>query len=97
MEETLPRLTSKFLIFVSEQCDIWLFTVNDHRSIPILTYEKFPWFKKASVMDICKVKLLHGYHLYWPALDVDLELSSMENLENYPHPGRGDLSVKPSS
>jgi len=60
---------------------IWLL-VKDHEYF--LTYEKFPWFKKASVMDICKVKLLHGFHLFWPTLDVDLELSSLGNLENYP-------------
>jgi hypothetical protein len=45
---------------------------------------RFPWFKNATVADVCRVKLLHGYHLHWPALDVDLELSSFENLESYP-------------
>lgn len=49
-----------------------------------LPYEKFSWFKNAKITDLCKVRLLHGYHLYWPSLDVDLELSSLENLENYP-------------
>ena len=62
-------------------CGLWLL-VKDHEYF--LPYEKFPWFKKASVADLCKVKLLRGYHLYWPALDIDLELSALENLENYP-------------
>ena len=60
---------------------IWLLA-NDREYF--LTYQKFPWFKKASITDISKVKLLHGYHLYWPSLDVDLELSSFSNLESYP-------------
>jgi len=28
--------------------------------------------------------LLHGYHLYWPELDVDLEIDNLENPEKYP-------------
>ncbi|HXL73709.1 MAG TPA: DUF2442 domain-containing protein [bacterium] len=60
---------------------LWLL-VNDIEYF--LPSAKFPWFKKANIVDICKVKLLHGYHLYWPSLDVDLELSSLEHLEKYP-------------
>jgi len=29
-------------------------------------------------------QLLHGYHLYWPDLDVDLEIDNLENPEKYP-------------
>ncbi len=60
---------------------LWLL-VNDKEYF--LPSEKFPWFKKENIADVCKVKLLHGYHLYWPSLDVDLELSSLEHLEKYP-------------
>jgi len=28
--------------------------------------------------------LLHGFHLYWPDLDVDLEIDNLENPEKYP-------------
>jgi hypothetical protein len=59
----------------------WLLVTNREY---FLSYKKFPWFKKANIADVCKVKLLHGYHLHWPALDVDLELSSLEHLEKYP-------------
>ena len=37
-----------------------------------------------SVKEILNVKLLHGYHLYWPELDVDLEVDSLENPQQYP-------------
>jgi len=30
-----------------------------------------------------RVQLLHGYHLYWPELDVDLEIDNLENPEKY--------------
>jgi hypothetical protein len=43
-----------------------------------LPYEHFPWFRKASVDQILHVELLHGEHLYWPKLDVDLSIESLE-------------------
>jgi hypothetical protein len=49
-----------------------------------LAHEDFPWFKKAKVEDILNVELLHGVHLHWPALDVDLALDSLENPGKYP-------------
>jgi hypothetical protein len=33
---------------------------------------------------IQNVQLLHGYHLYWPELDVDLEIDNLENPGKYP-------------
>lgn len=50
-----------------------------------LSFKEFPWFKQANVAAVLNVKLLHGYHLYWPDLDVDLELGSIEYPEKYPH------------
>ncbi len=49
-----------------------------------LTFEKFPWFKNATVKSILNVQLLHQHDLHWPDLDVDLELDSIENHEKYP-------------
>lgn len=49
-----------------------------------LSYNDFPWFKEAKVKEILNVKLLHGYHLYWPELDVDLEVDSLDNPQHYP-------------
>ncbi|MCA9408776.1 MAG: DUF2442 domain-containing protein [Candidatus Omnitrophica bacterium] len=48
-----------------------------------LAYKDFPWFKKATLKQIQNVKLLHGHHLFWPELDVDLHLESLSNLEKY--------------
>ena len=50
----------------------------------LLPFTEFPWFAEAKVADIHTVELLHGTHLRWPALDVDLELSSLDNLIGYP-------------
>ena len=49
-----------------------------------LRYENYPYFKSQSISSVQNVKLLNGYHLYWPKLDVDLEIDNLENPEKYP-------------
>lgn len=49
-----------------------------------LDHKRFPWFRKARVIDILNVKLLTAEHLYWPDLDVDLHLESIKAPEHYP-------------
>lgn len=49
-----------------------------------LNYENFPYFKDQTINDIQNVQLLHGFHLYWPTLDIDLEIDNLENPEKYP-------------
>jgi len=49
-----------------------------------LAFEHFPWFKDASIASILNVELLHSMHLYWPDLDVDLEVDCLEHPEKYP-------------
>jgi len=60
---------------------IWLF-VNEKEYF--LNYKDFPYFKDQKISSIQNVQLLHGYHLYWPVLDVDLEIDNLENPEKYP-------------
>jgi hypothetical protein len=49
-----------------------------------LPYQDFPWFRNATVAQIINVELLHGEHLYWPDLDVDLSLDSLAHPESFP-------------
>ncbi|NOZ70123.1 MAG: DUF2442 domain-containing protein [Deferribacteres bacterium] len=49
-----------------------------------LPYKEYPWFKDATIASITNVKLIHGHHLYWPDLDVDLSTDILENPERYP-------------
>jgi len=49
-----------------------------------LPYKDFPWFKEAKIKEILNVQLLHGHHLHWPELDVDLEIDSLDNPQSYP-------------
>jgi len=60
---------------------IWLLAKDKEYFIK---YKDYPYFKSQPVQSIQNVKLLHGFHLYWPELDVDLEIDNLENPEKYP-------------
>lgn len=60
---------------------LWLCVQDKEYFLP---YSEFPWFKEAKVKEILNVQLLHGHHLYWPELDVDLELDCLGNPQSYP-------------
>jgi hypothetical protein len=49
-----------------------------------LPFEKFPWFKSSSIDEIHHIQLLHNTHLYWPSLDIDLDIDSIEDTDKYP-------------
>lgn len=49
-----------------------------------LSYDKYPWFKKAAVDDVFNVRLLSRGRIRWEALDVDLSLSMIISPETYP-------------
>ena len=60
---------------------IWLFVQGKEY---FLAYTGYPWFKEAKLAEIYNLKLLHGTHLHWPDLDIDLELESLQQPEKYP-------------
>lgn len=60
---------------------IWLFVEGKEY---FLSYQDYPYFKDQTLNSIHNVQLLHGHHLYWPELDVDLEIDNLENPEKYP-------------
>lgn len=49
-----------------------------------LAHADYPWFKESKLAAIYNLKLLHGTHLHWPDLDVDLELESLRQPGKYP-------------
>jgi hypothetical protein len=59
-----------------------------------LPYEQFPWFKEATIREVLHVKLLHGRHLYWPDLDVDLSVESLRQPDQFPLVSRGKVRRK---
>ena len=49
-----------------------------------LNYQDYPYFKNQTIKSIQHVRLSHGFHLYWPELDIDLEIDNLEHPEKYP-------------
>ncbi len=59
----------------------WL--VLDEREL-FVPFKQFPWFRAATIGQLLNVQLPHKHHLYWPDLDVDLAVDSIEHPERYP-------------
>ena len=59
----------------------WLFVGDREIFVP---FKDFPWFRDASVRQIVNVQLPSSHHLYWPDLDIDLAVDSIEHPEKYP-------------
>lgn len=59
----------------------WLFVGERELFVP---FKEFPWFREASVREITNVQLPSPHHLYWPDLDIDLAVESIEHPEKYP-------------
>jgi len=49
-----------------------------------MPFTEYPWFKNANISQIMNVQLLSQNHLYWPQLDVDLDVDCLENPQQYP-------------
>jgi hypothetical protein len=60
---------------------IWL--LLDDREL-FLPFTEFPWFEQATVAAIHQVARPQPDHLYWPQLDVDLTVESIEHPDRYP-------------
>lgn len=60
---------------------IWLLVAKKKL---FLSFGAFPWFRNAPVSAIQNVKPLNAHHLYWPDLDVDLTVESIEHPESFP-------------
>ena len=79
--QTLGKNTSKIEVQNIDRHGFWLFAKGKEYFLP---YNNFPWFKDAKIINVLKVKLLHKFHLYWPALDIDLDLRTLENTSETP-------------
>jgi hypothetical protein len=59
----------------------WLLLEEREHFVP---FKDFPWFRDASIAELTRVELPSPHHLYWPDLDVDLAVESLEHPERYP-------------
>jgi hypothetical protein len=59
----------------------WLLLADEELFLP---FADFPWFRSASIEQLCHVEQASENHLYWPALDIDLAVESIRNPAAFP-------------
>ncbi|WP_239234381.1 DUF2442 domain-containing protein [Candidatus Nitrotoga sp. BS] len=59
----------------------WLLLGDEELFVP---FSEFPWFAQAPIGKLMNVELPQPHHLYWPELDVDLDVESIRNPAAYP-------------
>ncbi len=60
---------------------LWLLIGERELFMP---HDDFPWFKNAPIGSVLNVIQQNEGHFYWPDLDVDLSIESIENPSKYP-------------
>jgi hypothetical protein len=59
----------------------WLLLGDEELLVP---FPEFPWFRQATVDQLCDVEWPTPDHLYWPRLDVDLSVESIRHPDHFP-------------
>lgn len=79
--DTLGEGTSHVEVANISAQGFWLFLGDRELFLP---FREFPWFVDAPVAKILNVQRPQEDHLYWPDLDVDLSVESIEHPERFP-------------
>ena len=69
---------------------IWILINTQEMFLP---FEHFPWFQEASIKKILHVEMPSENHLYWPELDIDLDVNCILYPENYPLVSRQSIET----
>jgi len=77
----LGRSTSPVEVTNVSAHGFWLFIAERELFVP---FAQFPWFREAAIGAISNVQQPSPHHLYWPDLDIDLAVESIEHPERYP-------------
>ena len=79
MERILRDL--KLPMFLVMASGLWLLAGDKEIFLP---YEDFPWFKDVPIGQILNVQEPTPGHFYWPDIDVDLGLETIEHPDRFP-------------
>lgn len=90
----LGRITSPAEVTNVSAHGFWLFVGARELFVP---FQQFPWFRDASIRAITNVQLSSPHHLYWPDLDIDLAVESIEYPEKYPLVSQAQPKKAPQS
>ena len=77
----LGKRTSEVEVTNVSEHGFWLLI---HGQEHFVAFEHFPWFQEAKIGELCNVEMPSQHHLYWPALDVDLAVDSIQHPERFP-------------
>ena len=82
MRSALPgKSISEIEVTNVSQHGFWLLIEERELFLP---FDKFPWFRDVPIGHLLRVEQPHATHLYWPDLDVDLAVESIEFPERFP-------------
>ena len=82
MRSSMPGTSiSKAEVANIDRFGLWVLVEDKEYFLP---HDEFPWFRSAKIEQILHVQLLHGDHLHWPDLDVDLCLDCLEEPAKFP-------------
>ena len=59
----------------------WLLLADEELFLP---FADFPWFRGATIEQLCNVERPAENHLFWPVLDIDLAVESIRDPSAYP-------------
>jgi hypothetical protein len=90
----LGRSTSQAEVTNVSPHGFWLFVGERELFVP---FQHFPWFRDASIRAITNVQLPSPHHLYWPDLDIDLAVESIEHPERYPLVSKAEPDEAPQT
>lgn len=68
------------------QHGLWLLIDAREHYLP---FDLFPWLQAATIGQLSRIERPARDHLYWPDLDVDLSMDTIERPEAYPMVSRG--------
>ena len=79
--QTLGKNTSITEVTNVSSHGIWLFSNGKEW---FMAYEHFPWFKEIPIGKLINVQEVSPGHFFWPDLDVDLGIETIEHPERFP-------------
>ena len=77
----LGKRTSAVEVSNVSKHGFWLLIEDTERFVP---FKDFPWFENAPIGQLLNVELASPRHLYWPDLDIDLAIESIDHPERFP-------------
>jgi hypothetical protein len=84
--ETRGRTTSAIEVTNISRHGFWLWLRDRELFVP---FAEFPWFREAPIGKLLNVQWPTTDHLYWPDLDLDLSVQSIERPDEFPLVSRG--------